>query len=142
MKNPASKSSEDSLIKSNIHTYCRQTRTHSQTSEREFQLSKYRLTGVAPESTGKLPTQCLNQEVLPLHNSERHTADCTALTILDIRLCQHRKTICSLIEECQGIALTFIIIGSADISSGAKRNVHSKDSSFLQKHDIKPFRTI
>ncbi len=84
------------------HTHTH-THTHSQTSER-FQLSKYRLTGVAPESTGKLPTQCLNQEVWPLYQSELHAAECTALTILEIRLCQCRKMVCSPTEKCQVFA--------------------------------------
>lgn len=36
MKNPMSKSTEDSLITSNMHTYHTHTHTQSQTSERDF----------------------------------------------------------------------------------------------------------
>lgn len=117
------------LLSCQIYTQIAHTKTHtgiySQTSER-FQLSKYRLTGVAPESTGKLPTQCLNQVVLPLYHSELHTTVCTALTVLEIRLCHCQKMVCSFVKKCQITVLTLTIISYADISLRPRKNTTEK----------------
>lgn len=66
------KSSGNCVVKSVLDKHT--VSPHIGTDIREgFQLSKYRLTSVAPESTGKLPTQCLIQEVLPLYNPQQLT---------------------------------------------------------------------